>query len=1028
MFANSAKNYKLNSLIHPSLTLVHTLSLSALLGVSILFAGPSIQVGSGSLNSAGNTVTLTMTGFSGTLSCAWNACTGVEVDINTGSAVPVMPVTVSVISNQIVIVLAAQVFSTDSVTVNLGSGSNLTDSAGNSAAGQPKFEVVNNSTLAGNGYQYDDSRLFFLGEWNAAFGDGSPPQLKSVGNNSALSFRISCTASCAVDFDMLWDQDAKIYVDNLDPATSVAINATNIWGLVTGIRGLPAGTHLISLTQWGYGMSVATRNPGQAVRVSNGTVVATSFYSTQLNLAQAPQVRTDGGPYAGPIGDYSHGLQWFGGGSGVRFRAAVTDITLWGYWTNTGALLVYQDGNLINLVSSLGPNGVYSAQHVASGLDGAAHDYECVPIFYNGVFSGGGWIAVFGMFPGAGLLPQGVGQAPRKIISCYGDSICLGSGINDERDNTVWAEKTALNSAMASFGYAGQKVTGSLMSSDMIGGPPDITHMSTQPNVVIVTGGTNDQNTSQDQGSYQSAEAQMLSNLVSQMGLTGATKLLVRGILPTDLVNRSPYQIYQAAGVATFNTTSTCTLRNICAVFYSTDGWINTTSDLADGTHPSISGQRKIANRETPILAGYLNGSSYTVSGPASGAIGQPSTFAIALPPTISWTGDQTITVDDGGAAGIFSPSGTLRPPAGSSSYTFSYTPHSAFTTLGFTNGQQGWIDPPSLLLFAPALAPALAPAAVDPGSGSGASQTFTFIFTDPNGYQDLSVVNVLINSGLNGQQACYLAFVPSRGPFGVLFLVDDAGDAGGPFQSLGLPGSGQINNAQCTISGSGNSVTGSGNNLTLTLAIRFSTTFTGNKVFYLSARDAGFNNSGWQALGTWAVPGSTMPGPQVGGVSPARSNTFSQTYTFTFADSNGWQDISVTNILINGGLDGRHACYLAFLPSSPTSGSVLLVDDTGDAGGPFSDMVLPGSGTVNNSRCTIVGAGSSVSGSGNTLILTLAMTFDASFAGNQIFYLATRSNTANSNLAGRGFGDSALSDPTTHWPRAPLAANSPAE
>jgi len=52
----------------------------------------------------------------------------------------------------------------------------------------------------------------------------------------------------------------------------------------------------------------------------------------------------------------------------------------------------------------------------------------------------------------------------------------------------------------------------------------------------------------------------------------------------------------------------------------------------------------------------------------------------------------------------------------------------------------------------------------------------------------------------------------------------------------------------------------------------------------------------------------------------------------------------------------------------------------------------------VSNSQCSISGAGSSVSGSGNTLTLTLAMTFNQSFAGNQIFFLAARNNALNSN------------------------------
>jgi len=36
--------------------------------------------------------------------------------------------------------------------------------------------------------------------------------------------------------------------------------------------------------------------------------------------------------------------------------------------------------------------------------------------------------------------------------------------------------------------------------------------------------------------------------------------------------------------------------------------------------------------------------------------------------------------------------------------------------------------------------------------------------------------------------------------------------------------------------------------------------------------------------------------------------------------------------------------------------------------------------------------------GSGNTLTVTLAMTFSQAFAGNQVFFLAARNNSSNSN------------------------------
>lgn len=289
------------------------------------------------------------------------------------------------------------------------------------------------------------------------------------------------------------------------------------------------------------------------------------------------------------------------------------------------------------------------------------------------------------------------------------------------------------------------------------------------------------------------------------------------------------------------------------------------------------------------------------------------------------------------------------------------------------------------------------------PAAGSGTAQTFTFTFSDTGGWQNLTVVDILINNALDGRRACYGAFSPSGAASGSVFLVDDAGDAGGPYSGLTLPGNGTVQNSQCSMAAAGSSVSGSGTALTLTLTITFPAAFAGNKVLYLSAQDQS-SNSGWQALGTWNVPGSTIIGPAVGGVSPASSSGSGQPYTFTFTDSKGWQDITVADVLINSAINGVGACYVAFVPSAAGSGTVYLVNNEGDAGGPYAAMTLPGSRTVSNSQCSIAGAASSVSAGGVTLTLTLSLTFSPSFTGNQIFYLAARSDTQSSNWQAVGW------------------------
>jgi chitodextrinase len=280
------------------------------------------------------------------------------------------------------------------------------------------------------------------------------------------------------------------------------------------------------------------------------------------------------------------------------------------------------------------------------------------------------------------------------------------------------------------------------------------------------------------------------------------------------------------------------------------------------------------------------------------------------------------------------------------------------------------------------------AAAQVSPSSGSGTAQVYSFTFSDADGWQDLGVLNVLVNNFLDGRQACYLAY--SR-PLNQLYLVDDAGF--GLLPGLVLGTAGTVSNSQCTIYGATSSASGSGNSLVLTLSIGYSSSFAGNRVVYMAARDLAEHNSGWRAMGVWTVSGGVSTSPDVVGMNPARGSAGTQAFTFTFTDNDGWQDLGVINVLLNSSLDGRQACYLAY--SRPLN-VLYLVSDSGGALSP--GLTLGAAGSVSNSQCSISGTGSSASGSGNTLALTLNMSFTAGFAGDRVFYLAARDSVEHNS------------------------------
>jgi hypothetical protein len=82
---------------------------------------------------------------------------------------------------------------------------------------------------------------------------------------------------------------------------------------------------------------------------------------------------------------------------------------------------------------------------------------------------------------------------------------------------------------------------------------------------------------------------------------------------------------------------------------------------------------------------------------------------------------------------------------------------------------------------------------------------------------------------------------------------MNDAGNAWlGP---VSLGSSATVQNSQCSINAAGSSASGTGNNLSVDLAITFKSGFHGSKRIYAFAQDASGLASGWQQSGAWTVP-----------------------------------------------------------------------------------------------------------------------------------------------------------------------------
>ena len=283
----------------------------------------------------------------------------------------------------------------------------------------------------------------------------------------------------------------------------------------------------------------------------------------------------------------------------------------------------------------------------------------------------------------------------------------------------------------------------------------------------------------------------------------------------------------------------------------------------------------------------------------------------------------------------------------------------------------------------------------ISPNAGSGRTQTFTGVYSDPEGSADISGVQILFNTAPNSIHACSVFYYPNSN---LMYLALD----GGVGLTAGItPGSsGEVSNSQCTLAGTGSSAGFSRTNLSLTVALTFSASFGGQKNVYLLTSDSGGSNttSGWVLKGTWTTNAPLGLSAAVS-VSPNSGSGATQAFTSAYFDPNGSSELSTVRILFNTSTGSLNTCYVLYYPGS----NLLYLDNDGGTG--LSTGVIPGSSSqVSNSQCTLTGIGSSFSAAGNNASLTVAMVFSGTFIGQRnIYLLASDLNGTNSGWVQKG-------------------------
>ena len=315
----------------------------------------------------------------------------------------------------------------------------------------------------------------------------------------------------------------------------------------------------------------------------------------------------------------------------------------------------------------------------------------------------------------------------------------------------------------------------------------------------------------------------------------------------------------------------------------------------------------------------------------------------------------------------------TFQPGFGGDKTTYLYAADSGANT--------GWISRGTWTVTIPPPQPSVD--SVAPNSGLGAGQTFTFVFSDTQNATNLTGMAMLFTANASVTNACYIAYDRNRGT--VALAWDSVlGSDSKPLSSTVV-----LKNSQCSVGAASAAFSGLSN--IVTVAVTFKGAFSGVKSIYMFAAEAS-SNTGWVQKGTYTVAAGGVP--VANSVIPSSGSRPGQRFSFTISDQGGSGFLTGLQVLFASSLNTTNACVLVY---DRTANRVSLSYDTPANG---SAPVTPGSSTVvSNSQCTLRGANTTVVIGTFSIVVTMDLSFNASWFGAKNVYLLAAETGVNSGL-----------------------------
>lgn len=270
-------------------------------------------------------------------------------------------------------------------------------------------------------------------------------------------------------------------------------------------------------------------------------------------------------------------------------------------------------------------------------------------------------------------------------------------------------------------------------------------------------------------------------------------------------------------------------------------------------------------------------------------------------------------------------------------------------------------------------------------------NRTFTAVYSDGNGATDIANASFMVGAPpVPGSTAnmllCYYDRAANK-----LYVRDDAGSA---YIGGYAPGSANvIANSYGKLNCQTTTVSPVGNDLTINWTVQSLASVAGVTLpLSLAVQDTVGVQDGYDTLGTWSITGNKAPSNV--SIAPANATDAPDTWrTFTavYSDPNTWRNLSTVVLKIGGTANvNANTMYCRY---NVQTKQLDMMTDNGISWLPSQTLGVPG--TLTNSQGTLDVGATSISASGNNLIVKWVVKASIAFQGTQnlALYCGDRGN-----------------------------------